>query len=404
MKTRTSFRAVPFLLLFAFIVSMTFSSCRVPELTGTDTSCDTIRLNQLGYYPGAVKEFVVADLETEGFTVLDEENRPVFAGDLRNAGTWEQSGEEIHTGDFSLLDKPGTYTIRLDNGLASVPFQIRNDLYDEALKASVKSFYFQRASMPIEEEYGGIYQRAGGHYDLGCPYHPSTGKSGGTLDSPGGWYDAGDYGKYVVNAAISAGQMMNLLEIYPEAIGDGTLNIPESGNGLSDLLDEIRYELDWVLTMQDTDGGVFHKLTALNFSAFIMPHEYDLERWIIGKGTFSTLSFAAVMAQASRVFKESDPDWSSAILEAAEEAWKWALAHDDVVFRNPEDVHTGEYGDSEFSDDFFWAAAELFLSTGKSVYETYLRENEEPYIHQLTNSWKFYIRNMGFHSLITHRD
>ena len=181
--------------------------------------------------------------------------------------------------------------------------------------------------MAIEEQYGGIYQRASGHPDDRCIYHPSSGLNEGILSSPGGWYDAGDYGKYVVNAALTVGQMLNLLELLPDAIPSDQLNIPESGNGIRDLMDEIRYELDWVATMQDEDGGVFHKLTALTFGGFIMPEEYTLDRYIFGKGTAASLNFAAVMAQTSRVYAEVDPDFSSEALIAAERAWDWALVN-----------------------------------------------------------------------------
>lgn len=394
MKTASIFIAA-FLLLF---------SCNTPQTPAVDYEADHFRINQLGYYPGAVKEFVVTGLDASSFQVLDAEGKIFFTGKLVDRGTWEVSGEQVLTGDFTEFRTPGTFSILVGKDLASPSFEIRQDVHRAALDASIKSFYFQRASMPVEEQYGGIYARAAGHPDLQCPFHPSTGKKAGNLDSPGGWYDAGDYGKYVVNASISAGQMLNLLELYPEAVGDGQLNIPESGNGIGDLMDEIRYELDWILTMQDADGGVFHKLTAQNFSGFIMPEAYDLERLIIGKGTAASLNFAAVMAQASRVYGETDPGWAEMVLSAAEKAWDWAADHDNVPFRNPEDVRTGEYGDDLFSDDFWWAAAELYLTTGKERYLRYLLENEEPYMHQLTNSWKFFIRNMGFHSLLANRE
>jgi endoglucanase len=305
-------------------------------------------------------------------------------------------------GEFSALSKAGTYTVFLNTGIASAPFKIASGLYEAARDASVKSFYFQRASMAIEETYGGVYKRAAGHPDNQCIFHPSTGKNGGTLSSPGGWYDAGDYGKYVVNAAVSAGQMLQLAEMEPEAMRGDALNIPESGNGIPDLLDEIRYELNWLSTMQDADGGVFHKLTALNFAPFIIPADYDLDRYIIGKGTAATLDFAAVMAQAYRVYADPDPAFATSCLEAAERAWTWAADNPDVPFRNPPDVSTGEYGDNQFGDDFYWAAAELYISTGKDAYLNHLVQSEEPYIHQITNSWKFFVRNMGFHSLLIH--
>ncbi len=363
-----------------------------------------IRFNQLGYFPGTLKEFVVSDEEATTFQILNEKGKPVFDGKLIDKGTWDASGEHVLQGEFSGLKKTGTYSIYLNTGIASAPFRIAPAMYQAARDASVKSFYFQRASMAIEETYGGIYKRAAGHPDDQCIFHPSTGKEGGTLSSPGGWYDAGDYGKYVVNAAVSAGQMLQLAEMVPKAIRNDALNIPESGNGIPDLLDEIRYELNWLITMQDEDGGVFHKLTAKNFAAFIMPADYDLNRYIIGKGTAATLDFAAVMAQASRVYTDEDPAFAAHCLEAAEHAWTWAVDNNDVPFRNPPDVTTGGYGDNQFSDDFYWAAAELYISTGKDAYLDYLEQNEEPYIHQITNSWKFFVRNMGFHSLLIHGD
>jgi len=386
------------------IILILLSGCSNQAAVTDETPSELIRLNQLGFYPQALKEFVLVDHEASSFQVIDPEGKVRFTGDTEERGTWEASGEVVRMGSFTALSKPGTYRIYISPDIVSAPFEIQEDVNLEALNASIKSYYYQRASMPIEEKYGGIYQREAGHPDLDCPYHPSTGKTEGNLDSPGGWYDAGDYGKYIVNAAISASQMLNLVEIYPDAVKDAQLNIPESGNGISDLLDEIRYELDWMMTMQDSDGGVFHKLTARNFGGFIMPSEYDLERLIIGKGTASTLNFAATMAQASRIYGEIDQPFAAAAVSAAEKAWVWARENPEIPYSNPRDVSTGGYGDNQFGDDFYWAASELYLATGGQVYLYHLQSANEPYIHQITNSWKFFIRNMGFHSLITHQD
>jgi len=386
------------------LFAITLMSCQSPVPTGEQDQHQHIRYNQVGYYPIALKEFVVADHEAISFMILDEDGKAASEGSLENKGTWEASGETVLTGNFSEVNKPGTYSIQLNTGRVSAPFEIKPGVYGPALDASIKSFYFQRASMAIKEQYGGTLQRASGHPDDLCLYHPSSGKTEGTLNSPGGWYDAGDYGKYVVNAAITVSQMLNLLEMIPEAIPGDKLNIPESGNGIPDLLDEIRYELDWVMTMQDEDGGIFHKLTALKFGGFIMPEAYDLDRYIIGKGTFSSLTFAAVMAQAARIYSERDPEFASTALTAAEGAWNWAVAHPEVYFRNPEDVVTGQYGDNDSSDDFYWAASELLISTGKGTYLNYLVENPQSYEHQITNSWMFFIRNMGFHTLLINSD
>ena len=361
----------------------------------------SIRINQLGFYPASIKQFTVVDTLATSFDIRDETNQVVFKGTLADNGIWEASGEKVLMGDFSDFKEEGTYTVVVDGSMQSYPFEIKTELYGEALKAAIKSYYFQRASMAIEAPYGGTYQRAAGHMDDKNKFHPSSGEPASAfLSSPKGWYDAGDYGKYIGNAALSVGQMMLFVEQYPMGISDGSLNIPESNNGISDLLDELKYELDWIITMQAKDGGVYHKLTAKGFSGFVMPEDYDLERLIIGKGTAATLNFAAVLAQASRNYKNYDAAWSEKALIAAEKAWNWALKNNHVAFKNPEGVQTGEYGDASFSDDFYWAAAELFITTQKEQYGNHLMVNKQPVMHQLTNSWKFFVRNNAFHSLL----
>jgi endoglucanase len=379
-------------------------SCSSTSQKPMPSFSDAIRINQLGFYPKATKQFVFVDNKATEFEIVDKNNKVVFEGNLNKQGFWEASGEEVLLGDFSDFKKIGTYSIIVDKKWQSYPFQIKNNVYADALNAAIKSYYFQRASMPIEEKYGGIYQRQAGHLDNACVFHPSSGHTVGTLNSPGGWYDAGDYGKYTVNAALSVGQMLLIVEQYPNNIADGRLNIPESGNQINDLLDELKYELDWLLTMQDSDGGVFHKITALNFSGFIMPEAYNLERMVIGKGTAATLDFAAVMAQAARVFAKVDENWAKNALIAAENAWKWAKKNNNVAFdKNPDGVSTGAYDDVDFSDDFFWAAAELFITTKNDTYLNYLDNNKQPFIHQITNSWRYFIRNNAFHSLIENK-
>ena len=389
--------------LFSLLLAILIFSCNSEK--SKTTLSEAIRINQIGFYPNSIKQFVLVETVGDVFEVIDEKNEVVYSGELNDNGIWEASGERVLLGDFSEFKNEGKYTIIVDGKLRSYPFEIKKGVYKEALNAGIKSYYFQRASMPIEEEFGGVYKRASGHPDDNCAFHPSSGHSEGSLNSPGGWYDAGDYGKYIVNAALSTGQMLQLVEQYPTIVSDGALNIPESGNGVSDLMDELKYELDWILTMQDTDGGVFHKLTAKSFSDFIMPEDYDLERMIIGKGTAATLDFAAVLAQASRLYHSTDSIWADKALKASEKAWNWAIKNNNVAYaKNPEDVFTGAYDDSEFSDDFYWAAAELFITTRNKNYLNYLNENEQPYIHELTNSWKYFIRNNAFHSLLENKD
>jgi len=384
-----------FILLFVYACDSNKGSAKIS---------DQIRINQIGFYPSSVKQFTIVDTKATTFKLVDGYKNKVYAGELVDQGTWDASGEKVMLGDFSSFTAPGNYYVVVNDTIASYPFKIQKELYRSALKAAIKSYYFQRASMPIEKKFGGIYQRKAGHLDNKAIYHPSLGRSEGNLSSPGGWYDAGDYGKYIVNASLSVGQMLLILEQYPEMMINIGLNIPETGNGVTDLWDELRYELDWIQTMQDDDGGVYFKLTAKGFSGFVMPEDYDLDRYIIGKGTASTLDFAAVLAQASRLYKEIDTDWSAKALEASKKAFIWAEQNDNIAFKNPEDVSTGEYGDNEFSDDFFWASSELYLATKEDQYKVAMNKYEQTYEHKLADSWKNFVRNVGFHSLLENKD
>jgi endoglucanase len=205
-------------------------------------------------------------------------------------------------------------------------------------------------------------------------FHASTGKTG-RIRATRGWHDAGDYGKYIVNSGISTGQLLWAWEWYPHVFRQLSLDIPESSNTTPDLLDEIRWNLDWMLTMQDADGGVFPKLTSEKFGSFVMPEKDDGGlRYIIGaKSTCATADFAAVMAIAGRTYREFDGDFASTALAAARRAFTWTEANPEVYFKNPEGVSTGEYGDGTCTDERLWAAAELFRTTGDAQYDAAVR-------------------------------
>jgi len=129
-------------------------SCSAPELPLLEKSSEQIRINQLGYYPKSIKEFVVVDLEATSFQVINAQGKIKHRGELVDRGLWESSGEKVAAGEFSDLNQTGTYRILLNTGEASFPFEIKKQVLGPALDAAIKSFYFQRASMGIEEKYG----------------------------------------------------------------------------------------------------------------------------------------------------------------------------------------------------------------------------------------------------------
>jgi endoglucanase len=338
---------------------------------------NNIRVNQVGYYPQAPKYFILATEAASEFKILNfQTGVEVQTGDLSAPRYYGDSEEYIRIGDFSSLTAPGVYQIEIADVGVSLPFIINEDAYRDILIAAMRSFYYQRASTDIPESFGGIYARATGHADAPVPFHEDLGKpAGAEWSSPGGWYDAGDYGKYVVNAGVSMGIMSQLYTLFPDLFQDNSLNIPESGSGRSDLLDELKYELDWLLTMQDSDGGVFFKLTPKNFEGHVMPANDASVRYLIGKSTTSSLDFAAMLAQAARIWQPLDPVLATQYLDAAIAAFEWAVANPSVRYTQGSgstlfaDVNTGGYGDANFADEFFWARSELYLATEDVQYK-----------------------------------
>jgi len=386
--------------LFILLLATTILFCCTPK-NANKSDVLPIRINQLGYFTHGPKIFVVADAAATSFNIVDMDGKTVFSGALEPKGTWDKSGEAISIGDFSLFIQEGKYRVLLDNGMESYTFEIGMDVFDSVRTATMKCFYLHRISEPIEEKYVGVYKRPLGHEDLQLAFHPSTGKTSGMLDTPGGWYDAGDYGKYTINTGITVAMMLATYEKYPEAYADGTLNIPESGNGVPDILDEAKVGIDWMLTMQDEDGGVFVKVTPLTFDDFVMPENSKKDRVVIGKSTAAALHLAAIGAMATRIFKPVDAAYAQKLQEAAVRAWQWAQANPEVYYsKNPEDVMTGAYSDVILDEEFFWAAAELYITTGDGEYLEKIQPKLGAIKFRVEESWRNYLDNLGYYSLL----
>jgi len=361
-----------------------------------------IRINQLGYYPEAPKIAIIPDIPDESeFEVLDEKGVSHFKGVLSDEIFWDKSGEKVRRADFSDFKIPGKYQLKVGDRL-SWPFEIKKDAWRDVSVALMKSYYLQRASYELLEKYAGIYKRPMGHPDTACTLHPSSGRSG-QLYAPGGWYDAGDFGKYIVSAGVTMGNMMSLIELIPSVFPDKSVNIPESGNGLSDMLDEVKYELNWFKYMQDEDGGVFVKITSEKYPDMMFPQFDPLERNVYGKSTAASLHFAAVMGMAARLYKIFDPDWAADCLVRSERAWLWAVANKQVIFTNPPGVLSGAYSNRNMEDEFLWAAAELFTTTKKPAYRKYLLDHIEEFWNMAESGWAN-VNGLAITSLSLHQD
>ena len=352
-----------------------------------------LRLNQIGFPPGAAKWAVAEGVKAGAFAVF-RNGKAVLKGRLDKNGL----------ADFSSLREAGDYELRVA-GLAPAGFRIAADAYAPLSAAALKAFYFNRSGTALLAEHAGPWARAAGHVDAEAIVHASAASksrpAGAKVHSPKGWYDAGDYNLYVVNAGITTYTLLAAYEHYPAFFKAQALNIPESGNALPDVLDELRWNLDWLLSMQDPeDGSVAHKLTNQRFDGVVMPEQAKEARYLVGRGTAATLNFAAVMASASRVFKQHDPERSKRMLSAAEAAWRWAQANPALIFKQPADIHTGGYEDNKLDDEFAWAAAELYIGTGAPAYWQAFAAKAQP---AGVPGWAE-VGQLAWISLLQHRD
>jgi endoglucanase len=363
-----------------FALALALAACsQTPVAPPVPGAVDTtaIQLNQVGYLPGGSKWAVLQDVAADSFSVVDAATgREVWRGPLAPARSWEPAQEKLRLADFSAWREPGRYRLQAEGLPPSAPFVIAPDAYAALNAAAVKFYYFNRASIALDPAHAGIWARPAGHADDRVFVHATAagpGRPEGTvISAPKGWYDAGDYNKYIVNSGITVYTLLAAWEHFPAFFKAQALNIPETGNGLPDLLNEALWNLEWMLAMQDpADGGVYHKLTDQGFDGIVLPHQAVHDRYVVMKATAATLDFAAVMAQASRVlapFEAQRPGLSARMLAASKRAWDWAQAHPDVLYRQAPDIHTGGYDDSKLADEFAWAAAELFVTTRDERY------------------------------------
>jgi endoglucanase len=336
-----------------------------------------IKVDQVGYLPQARKlAFVVTNRTVSEFLLRKADGSAiVFRGRLSAPRGDVDSGDRIQIADFSRFKTEGRFYIEVPGVGRSWSFAIGASVYRRAFYLTMRSFYGQRCGTAVDlgSEFP-AFKHAACH--LNGAYHASSGKTGPRISAKG-WHDAGDYGRYVVNSGIATGELLWTFELYGNKLRNLSLDIPESHNSIPDILDEIRWNLDWMLTMQDEDGGVWPKQTSEDFAKFVMPEADPLVSYVIGTGnepyksSAATADFAAVMAIAARVYKPFDTAYAKQCLTAAKKAWDWLKKNPNVIFRNPPGVLTGEYGDRDPSDEILWAAAELWRTTKNSEYERY---------------------------------
>lgn len=368
----------------------------------THNSSDSILLNQVGYPVNASKKALIR-ANVNSFKVKNAEGKTVYTGNLSEPSYWELSGDAVAVADFSEVTEKGEYTLCISDTKCSAPFEIGESLYGDLADAALKSYYYSRVGIDIEEEFGGKWNWEAGHPDTEVMIHASAADNnrpeGTILSSPGGWYDAGDYGKYIVNSSITTWTILQSFALNTEYHRNQNLNIPESGNDIPDILDEALVNLKWMMTMQDpNDGGLYHKLTTKNFDGFKMPNETTAQRYLLQKSTSATLDFASTMAAAHRIYSRNNQiELANKMASQAKLAWKWAMENPDVFYNQPEDVSTGAYPDTSLVDEWFWASAEMYLITGENKYkQSMMKHYEKP----ITPKWDV-VNALGVISILT---
>lgn len=342
------------------------SKIGILAITNASLYAADVRMNHIGFHTEATKSAVILNGTAEPIVVHNAQGATVATAKVSDAKVWVPSGEMASIADFSDVKVPGTYSLYQGTTKIGRDFVVSATPFQDILKGSIKFFYYQRASSAIEGSYAGAYARLGGHPDNSISTSFVNGSA--TISSPKGWYDAGDYGKYIVNSGITTSTLMLMYEHYQAYFDALTWNIPESANGKSDLLDEIKWNLDWMLTMQTTDGGVYSKLTTEVFSEPVMPSADKATRYVFMKTTAATFDFAAVMAHAARVYATYNSTFAATCLTAAQKAYTWGRANPSVYYTQPSTVNTGEYGDGDATDEQLWAASQLYLITKTASY------------------------------------
>ncbi|MGW6277763.1 glycoside hydrolase family 9 protein [Kribbella sp. NPDC055071] len=343
-----------------------------------------VRVNQLGYVASGPKRatYVTTATIAQPWRLLDSGNHIVATGKTTPYGADAASGDDVQLIDFGSYRRTNT-GLRLAVGDdVSEPFDIGPHVYAGLRQDALEYFYNNRSGIPIESQYvGDAYARAAGHIgvapnkgDTEIPCFPGT--CDYSLDVRGGWYDAGDHGKYVVNGALAAWQLLDLYERSAthgdRGVGDRTLRIPEAGNRQPDVLDEAKWELDFLLRMQAPNGMVHHKIHDEKWTGLgLAPADDPQQRYLYPPSTAATLNLAAVGARCARVYARWDPPFAARCLQAAQKAWK-AAQQNPAVYAPPGGEGGGAYDDTKVTDEFSWAAAELFAATGQASYRKFI--------------------------------
>ncbi len=330
-----------------------------------------IYLDQVGFLPKGSKRAVL-NFPAKEFAVTDAAGQEVYRGAVTHFGTDDISGVDAYVAEFDELQAPGTYRVQA-GGVTSASFTVSDGAYDGLFRDLCKCFYFLRCGAGLSEEYAGPYAHGACHDTLAVPFADPEAPG---IDVSGGWHDAGDYGRYSTAGAVAVAHILYAVRFFGN-LKDLTFHIPAvpcDHGTLPDILAECKYELDFLLKMHREDGAVWHKVSTRYHAAFVMPEEDKGQLYLYDPSSMAAADVAAVFALAYTVYKDYDAAYAERLLAAARKSHAWLQAHPEpVLFKNPPDSGTGEYGEWEDISNRYWAACALYEATREM---TYLSEAE----------------------------
>jgi endoglucanase len=354
-----------------------------------------IHLNSLGFLPNLNKTATISQ-ECAVFNIVDLKGKVVFSGKTTGPYSQEDVNQKVWKADFSKFQKKGEYILEIPNIGKSVPFKIANDVFNFAAKTTMRGFYLWRCGMEVTDNFNGTnYHQDACHLEDG--FDDYIGNPNSQRDGKGGWHDAGDYGKYTVNAGITVGMLFMAWNHFKPQIEKLDLNLPKTTSKLPEFLEEIKWETDWVLKMQYPDGSgkVSHKLTRVNFEGFVMANTDDGKRYFTDWSSAATADFVAMMAMAARYFEPYDAAYAKKCLDAAWVSYRFLQQNPEEKRFVQGDFKTGGYQTRD-DDDKLWAAAELWETTGDKACLADFEKRAALINHKIDENWDWgNVANLG---------
>ena len=324
----------------------------------------SVKVNQIGYYPDSEKTAVFTYNSGDTFDIVDVlSNEVVYTGIVFGAVENEDANEKNYIGDFSDFKTPGRYKIVSQILAESYEFVIEENAYQTLLNDALFALSTQRCGHVLNQEIFGELSHEACHTEEALTV---SGKQ--NLDVTGGWHDAGDYGRYVTPGVKAVSDLLISALLYDDVLTD-QMGIMESGNGISDVLDEARVELEWLMKMQRETGSFYNSVISKNFAPLVAPEQDNQQLYIMKQENSATAAASAALALASYVYRSIDQNFANRCLQSAKRGYLYAkqyMGSQDIF--NPEGYNGGDYPNVSDVDETFYAAMSMYLATNDLSY------------------------------------